>query len=407
MISSRVPALVAIVCMGLAARTRGDVFALKDGGEVVGTLVERTDDGAYVVKTADGVQLTLNREQLQKLAPQDKTALEYERRSRSAPDTADAHRELAAWCREQGLTAEADHHLQRVVDLDPADENARRSLDFVRVGDRWLSHDDAMRQRGLTMFEGRWRTAQDIAIRQRNNTVGDGEANWVGRVRLWRGWLDNRREDRVEEAQAEFAAINDPQAAPALVQFLEKEEDDWAFDILLNALGRLDDALAVQTLVRYSLEFEHPNKSRAAAIREDCLAYLTSAARPVSIVPYVTALKSKDNIIVNRAGEALGKLGDPAALSPLIDALVTTHKYLIDPGSGGRTNAAFDPSGGGGGFTTGGERPKYQTVDEDNQRVLAALKKLSGQNFDYDEVAWRRWYVDMLMRQHTNARRDE
>ncbi len=407
MISSRVPALVAIVCVGLAARAHADVFKLKDGGEVVGTLVERTDDGAYVVKTSDGVQLTLNREQLQKLAPQDKTAVEYERRSRSAPDTAEAHRELAAWCREQGLTAEADHHLQRIVDLDPADENARRSLDFVRVGDRWLSHEDAMRQRGLTMFEGRWRTAQDIAIRQRNNTVDDGESSWVGRVRLWRGWLDNRREDRVDEAQAEFAAINDPQAAPALVQFLEKEEDDWAFDILLNALGRLDDALAVQTLVRYSLEFEHPNKSRAAAIREDCLAYLTGAARPVSIVPYVTALKSKDNIIVNRAGEALGKLGDQAALSPLIDALVTSHKYLIDPGSGGRTNAAFDPSGGGGGFSAGGERPKYQTVDENNQRVLAALKKLSGQNFDYDEVAWRRWYVDMLMRQHTNARRDE
>ena len=49
------------------------------------------------------------------------------------------------------------------------------------------------------------------------------------------------------------------------------------------------------------------------------------------IVPYVNALKSKDNEVVNLAGLALGQLNDPAAISPLIDALVTTHKYIIPP----------------------------------------------------------------------------
>ena len=40
--------------------------------------------------------------------------------------------------------------------------------------------------------------------------------------------------------------------------------------------------------------------------------------------------------------------------------------------------------------------------------MLQALTKLSGnQNFDYDEQAWRAWFVDLQMRQHINSRRDK
>ena len=69
----------------------------------------------------------------------------------------------------------------------------------------------------------------------------------------------------------------------------------------------------------------------------------------MSIVPYVQALRSKDNVIVNRAAEALGTIGDPEAISPLIDALVTTHKYLIQPAGGGgpgEITAGFGTGGG-------------------------------------------------------------
>lgn len=408
MVHRRVWGLLIVLLAGAALRARADIFELKDGGQLVGQVIERSEKGSYLVRTADGAQVSLDRDQLERIVAQNEATVEYERRSRSAPDTAAAHRELAAWCREHGLQAEVEHHLRRVVDLDPNDEDARRSLGFLRVGDRWLEHDDVMKLRGLQFFEGKWRTAQDIAIRQRDDAIGDGEANWFGKVRLWRGWLDNRREDRVQDGQAQFAALNDPQAAPALVQMLDKEEDDWAYDILLATLGRLDDPLAIQTLVSYSLEYDHANKQRAAAVREDCLDYLISGARPVSILPYVQALKSKDNVIVNRAGEALGRIGDPAAISPLIDALVTEHTYVVQQGNPGQMSASFDPSGGGGGGLQMGGGPKSVKQKEENIRVLNALKKLSGgQNFDYDEVAWRNWYVDVLMRQHANARRDE
>src|SRR5688572_20158494 len=87
---------------------RADVYELKDGGEVVGATVARTDDGRYTIRTAEGAEVLLDRQLVQRIVPQDEAATEYLRRSRTAPDTADAHRDLAEWCRQRKMTDEAD-----------------------------------------------------------------------------------------------------------------------------------------------------------------------------------------------------------------------------------------------------------------------------------------------------------
>ena len=403
MLRGGLPLALALLA-ALAPRARGDVFELKEGGRVAGEVIERRDDGSFDVRTADGALVSLHIKDVQRQVLQNDAALEYQRRSRTAPDTAEAHRALAAWCREQGLSTEAEHHLRRVAELDPADEDARRSLGFQRVGNRWLSRDEVMSQRGLTFFDGKFRTAQDIALRERRSAVDSEETQWHVRLRLWRNWLRSNRADRREEAQQLIQSINDPRAAPALVKLLDGESDSWTFELLLGVLGRLDSPLAVQTLVAYSLNDDD------AETRAQCLDYLTSGLRPVSLSPYVQALRSKDNVIINRAGEALGQLGDPAAVSPLIDALVTRHKYQVQTSSGGpgQMTAGFDSACGGGCLSVGGNGPQIIERDRENMKVLRALIKLSGgQNFDYDKQAWRHWYVSQQMRQHVNARRDQ
>jgi hypothetical protein len=393
--------LLTLVVFNFSLAVRADVYELKNGGEVVGTTIQRTDDGVYTIRTADGAQVTLKRDLVQRIVPQDKTSLEYLERSRTAPDTADAHRELAEWCRQHKLLAEADHHTARVAQLDPTDEDAMRSLGYQKVGNRWLTGDELMAERGMVFYAGKWRSKQDVAIRERNKQTQEVNVDWFDKLRMWRGWLDNRRPERVAEAQAQIAAINDSQAAPALVRMLENEQDRDVFDLLLDALGPLDHAAAIQALVSYTLDPEIKGD-----IRDECLDYLTNRETPVQIVPYVQALKSKDNVVVNRAGYALGRIGDPAAISPLIDALVTNHTYQIDGGP--EMTAGFSPSGGGGGLSMGGGGPKLVKRDEQNERVLNALIKLSGnQNFDFDEPAWRAWFVDLQMRQHINSRRDK
>jgi hypothetical protein len=387
----------------LVAGTGGgvaDVYELKDGGQVVGEAVERPEAEGYVLRTPAGAEVTLARDQVARIVQQDAVHEEYQRRSRTAPDTAEAHRELAAWCREQKLSEEAEHHLERVVDLDPTDEAARTSLGYQRVGGRWLTREEIMAARGLKFYQGKYRTPQDIAIRQRDQQVKDADVDWFTNIRTWRNWLEKARPGQFEEAQAQIAAIVDPQAAPALARLLDDEPNEQIFDLLLATLGRLDHPAAVQTLVAYSLE------SNDTEVRLQCLDYLVNGVRPVSVLPYVQALKSKDNVIVNRAGEALGKIGDPAAVSPLIDALVTRHKYIVQSNQPGQINPVF--GSGGGGLSVGGNGPKVTQRDQENLRVQRALIKLSGkQDFGFDEKAWRAWYVDQQMRQRINSRRDE
>ena len=399
------PALSGLIALFAIAADRApaDTFELSGGGEVVGEIVDRPEGGDFVVRTVDGVQVTLSRSTVARTVQESEAKIEYAQRSRAAADTVASHRELAAWCREHGLAAEADVHFARLLELDPNDEAARRSLGYARVGKRWLTREQLMAAHGMRLYEGKYRTEQDIAIRQREAQYGAVETDWFASLRLWCDWLRGGREARVQEALAKIAAVNDPSAAPAVIKLLKQEEDEGIFATLLDVLGRLNHPQGIETLVGLSLD------DVTDATREKCLDYLTAADRPVSIVPYVQALKSKDNRVVNWAGTALGRLGDPAAVSPLIDAVVTRHKYQVQAGNPGQTNAAFDPSGtGGGGLSFGGGAPKVIERDEENPEVLRALIKLTGeQNFGYDAQAWRRWFVDQQMHERVNLRRDE
>jgi hypothetical protein len=167
-----------IAAFTAAVAARADRFELKDGGEVVGTTIQRTDGGDYTVRTPDGAEVTLARELLARVVEENDAAAEYQKRSRKAPDTAEAHRELAAWCREHKLLAEAEVHLARVVELDPTDEDARRSLGYQHVGDRWLTSDELMVDRGMKFYDGKYRTPQDIAIRERNKQQESVSVDW-------------------------------------------------------------------------------------------------------------------------------------------------------------------------------------------------------------------------------------
>ena len=107
-----------------------DVFELTHGGRVTGVLIERGPDEEYVVRTDSGAVLTLTKSQVHKVTEVDDHLLEYEQRSRTMPDTVAAHRQLAQWCKRQQLSNLRDHHLGRILQLDPDDKEARKSLGY-------------------------------------------------------------------------------------------------------------------------------------------------------------------------------------------------------------------------------------------------------------------------------------
>ena len=89
----------------------------------------------------------------------------------------------------------------------------------------------------------------------------------------------------------------------------------------------MDSPLVLDALVTISLT--HPNEDLRYAALE-----LLDQDGPAGLVgPYVRALRNNDNVIVNRAAEALQTIGNRDAIGPLIGALVTKHKTVVGSGS--------------------------------------------------------------------------
>ncbi len=384
---------------------RADVFELKEGGRISGVLIEQdkaeqNKNDQYVIRTDGGALVTLDHSQVRKRVTQDDNSLEYEQRSRALPDTVEAHHELAQWCKRQGLGEMADHHLQRILQLDPNDPQARQSLGFQKHHGRWFTREQIMEQRGMHHFEGAYRTSQDIALREQQKHREQAETDWFRKIRGWRRWLDDQRST---EAAQNIAAIRDPYAANALIKLLDREDDPKVRSLYIETLGELRHPAAVQKLVSLSIyEFDHE-------VRQQCLDYLLRLYQPISLLPYLNALRDKDNAVVNQAAEALERIGNPAALSPLIDALATTHKYDNPESAPEEINATFTqgPNSSGGGFTFGGGGKKVISVDQRNIGARRALVELSGgQDFEFNENAWRRWFVNQQELTDVDARRD-
>ncbi len=399
--------LAAFASQLLASDLFADVFHLETGGQIVGVLVDRGKDGEYVVRNEQGAVVTLDRRQVDKVTAQDPIDLEYAERSRAMPNTVAAHHELAEWCKANKLSKYARHHLAHILELDPNEEQARLALGYQQVRGRWMTRDQIMAARGLRKYDGDYRTPQDIALREQVKAREKAETEWYQDIRRWVRWLDDRR---AAEAVELISNIDDPQAAVAIVKLLDKVEDQRIRDLLTATLAELEHPLAVTTLVNFSILEPDPE------VRLMCLDYLMRFHQPVPLTPYVSALRDRDNEIVNRAADLLRRLEDTRAISPLIDALVTRHKFKPSDAPIGNMGATFSPNGGavggpggpGGGLSMGGNKNKVIVRDLRNLQARQALVELSGgQDFMFDERLWRRWFVNQRQYEGIDARRDE
>lgn len=386
-------------------RARADIYQLANGGELRGELVNRDDSArrTFVIHTFDGATVTLERSQVKQIVSQTPADLEYEKIRPTFADTAADQLRLAEWCKEKSLTRARQAALERVLELDPENRQARMGLGYSQIDGRWVQPDQLMQERGYVRYKGRWLLPQEVELEEQRHKSEMAEKQWFTNLKRWRGWLDEP--GKVAQVREEVGSIDDPLAVAALAQTLKTEPRQEMRVWCLQALGRIKTPDAIKVIVDQSLRDDNEEE-----IRLTCFDVLTGDAARIAVPQYVGALKDKDNAIVNRAGYALGKLGDKSAILPLIDALVTTHKFIVMEGSGnpGQTSAGFSPSGAGGpgGFTFGG--PKQVTIKRDlnNQQVLDALTNLTGLNLGFDQRAWRNWYASQKKSPTVGTSRD-
>lgn len=392
---------VALVTCGDRDVTRADVLELKNGGRIHGELKSGDDEVSdYVIATAGGGRITVERSEVLRVVRQTDEEEKYHRLATKAPNTVDAHWKLAQWCRERKLIDEYRDQLEQILELDPNHEEARRGLGYQHKNGEWMLREEIMAARGLVLYKGKYYTPQHIELLKQSKQERVADANWSNRLERWRRWLTGRRQDRSEEAFKEIQAIRDPEAAVAVVDLLRREQHPDVKRLLLEVTAQLDDPVAVDALVDLSLS--DPD----AETRHQCLEYLIDSGRSGLSRPYIRALKSQDNAIVNRAARALQLIGDRDAIGPLINALVTKHKQVIGSGSQDQHSYMFTPSGGTA-MNFGSSGAKVVNTPVENRSVLTALVQLSGSaNFGYDQGQWRSWLAAQAKARPIDIRRD-
>jgi hypothetical protein len=285
--------------------------------------------------------------------------------------------------------------LKRIIELDPNQPDARRALGYVQIDGQWTTQDKAMIERGYKRYKNSWKLPQEIELLESKAKLESARQEWFQNIKRWRGWLGT---DRDAQARENFSNISDPMAVKALLVNLRGDRFVPAKLIYVEALAKINSPEAAMCLAVASME------DPVVEVRQTCLDRLQTEKRPNVVAYYVSKLRAKDNPTVNLAGAALGRMKDPSAVGPLIDALVTTHKFKI-PKAGGDNSMSTSFGSGGGGLSVGGG-PTIISKQFPNQSVLDALTAITGVNFAFDQAAWKGWFAAQKKPETIDARRD-
>ncbi len=381
---------------------RADVFELSSGGRLEGKLLPAEDSSKLncVIELSSGGRVTVARSQITKIDFVTDAVTEYQKLARTSPDTVEAHLKLAEWCREHKLRDERRQHLERVLELDPNHAETRTALGYQQKNGQWMNRDDIMAARGLVLYEGKYLAPQQVELLKQQKESRVTQADWSNRIEQLRRWITGKRADKASQAHADIRAIQDPQAADAIVATLRREKDPQLKRLWIETAARLNSHVAVDALVNLSLNDLDED------IRHVCLDHLIKSRRPGLSTPYVRALKDKDNEMVNRAGAALAQIRDPETLGPLIDALVTKHKIKVSDANPDQHAYSFSPDGGGA-FSFGGKGPQFVVETFKNRPVLDAILTMSDSaNFGFDQAQWRAWLAAQSKVTAVDVRRD-
>ncbi len=377
-----------------------DVFVLKNGGQIRGNWVntDKRPQENYVIQTEHGGRIILDAGQIQQAIRQAPAEEEYERIASKAGDTAEGQWKVAEWCREHGLKQQRTAHLRRIIHLDSDHAGARYGLGYSQVRGQWVTREEVRRRRGYELHDGQWRMGPEIDLLEAEKKLAHAEKEWLTRLVRWREMLGT---DKTQEAVEKIAAARDPHAVRALAKLLAAEPLRHVKMLYIDTLEKIGNRPAVQTL--YHATLRDPDEE----IYHASLDALVRLKPPNMSKQYVEVLKDKNNVRLNRAAHALGRLEDKSVISPLIDVLVTTHHIVIPKQSNAYTSTFTKPGTpaismpgsassplSGTGFSAGGER-KVIPVTVTNQDVLQALIALSGgANFGFDVRAWQYWLAN-------------
>jgi len=238
---NRFAALVLLI-PALASTARADEIQLRSGGRIVGIAREEKDH--VVVETGYGT-VAFPADQVMSITKGQTPLHAWPLRYAEIEKSRDAREflKLAAWAKENDLPKFVSGLMQRALELDPENPEAREALGFVRHQGRWLTLPQLRRQQGLVEHEGRWVLPLEKEIAEQRRLESDARRIEEESSRSAR---DEARRRAREEAEtrarmraAEAEREREIQRPPPRRRFVAPTIVNWndAYEILL--VGRL------------------------------------------------------------------------------------------------------------------------------------------------------------------------
>jgi HEAT repeats len=414
---------------------RADVIVLRGGGgEIQGKVIPdpKNPDTVQVLLLKGRNPITFHKKQILKVVPQPGPLDDYLVKREKVAPTAQAQYDLGLWCERNKLVDLARVHFEAALGYDKAFGPAHKKLGHVQRGDRWLSFDELRQVQGLVKYHGQWITPEELAKREESAKLSAAQSVWVRRIRAIRQSLVSSNASESREAEAQLMRIQEAEAVTPLLRVLGNDEPSIRV-LLAHVLGNIPGRASARALVNMILA-EVQNDVRGTILEQ-----MKQRDEPGIAPQLIKALRSEDVTVINRAAWALGNLGVITAVPALISSLVTSEErivlvnegqsappasrifpgpalmalnqnwaaYLTGPVVGpgvaayGATSVPYygspPPFFGGGLMSVGGggssraPTPKVATFTYRNTEVLAALTRLTGQDFGYNMGAWKRW----------------
>jgi hypothetical protein len=334
---------------------------------------------------------------------------EYTDRLLAMDDTAEAHAALARWCEGVGLAEKAEQHWKEAVFCDPDHAAARAALGHVRRGQEWVKADESP---GLPAATDTTEPA-DPTFAQRQRDL----AAHIRSIHLEQlGAIDPATWQKGADA---MLLLRDPAAARPVHEVLSSGNEKTRL-LMCEVLGQLPGRDAARRLVQVLL------KDSSRAVYDAAVAALEMRSDDHAVQPLLNALDGSEETL-QRSAHALGELRTEPAVPKLIARLATREPRVKTyqarrRSSGGGAGAYFfsgtihtyiadvEPvvaEGAVGWDPTVGAVASGSMIDVDNVAVTVrrtvfvmirqpevrqALRKITGQDFEFDEAAWRRWY---------------
>ena len=417
-----VAVLPLFVCSSLlvgSGQVRADFVVLKTGGSIRGELLtapSSTQKSTVSIQTVSGSLVTIAFEDVESITPRRLVLEQYESLRRVTPeDDVDSQWAVAEWCREHSLKDQREEHLLLIIEQEPDHAAARRGLGHTQHEGRWASRDEIMISRGYVKHKGKYVLPQELELLKQEQQETEAEKAWYKRVKMWHGWLTSDRSERQTDGATSLQAISDPNAVPALYRTFSDEPNELLRLTYIAILTRIENPKVIGPLAYQSI------KDESISVREAAIQGIPRKDWPRAIPFYIKLLKHDVNVVVNRAAIALGEIGDTQVVPKLIDALITRHRYrtqvpdqqpfgFTPTGQMVPNNTVTLPPDIGVMLLTGqlpqgvqinqvqppGQQLRTKEVvirkDEPNPAVLAALKRLTGQDFGYQEAHWKAWF---------------